>query len=196
MIKKIFVLFSLITSYLFIALPAFAQTSLVGHRCLYKGTSVVTLDCIPIIVGNIIFWLLVFAGIVALILIIISGFKFVTSGGEPKKAEGARKTLTYAVIGLFVILISFGIVAFIAQQTGVGCIRRFGFTQCVPEDIAYSCSREHPDGYCPDAEQLCVNNDAGSHRVCRFPCSSSHPAGWCAQGKDCRPAGGGIYRCR
>lgn len=115
--------------------------TLIESGCLAKDSAgnviadnVASIECFPVIVGNVIFWLLILAGIVALVLIIISGFKFVTSGGEAKQAEGARKTLTYAIIGLVVVLLSFAIVATIAQVTGVrkSCLTKFGFGQCVP----------------------------------------------------------------
>lgn len=89
---------------------------------------VLTIDCLPIIIQNLVFWLLVFGGTVALIIVIIAGIKLITSGGDAKQVEGARKTLTFAIIGLVVILFSFAIMRFIAQVTGVGCITKFGFT--------------------------------------------------------------------
>jgi len=58
--------------------------------CVVNG--VATLNCIPIVFQNIIFALLIFAGIVALFLIIHAGFKFVLSSGDPKKVEDARGT--------------------------------------------------------------------------------------------------------
>lgn len=93
---------------------------------LVKG-DILTIDCLPIIIQNLVFWLLVFGGTVALIIVIIAGIKLITSGGDAKQVEGARKTLTFAIIGLVVILFSFAIMRFIAQVTGVGCITKFGF---------------------------------------------------------------------
>lgn len=147
--------------------------SLIGHACTvgHSQGNVVTLGCLPIIVGNVIFWLLVFAGIVAIVLIIISGFKFVTSGGEPKRAEGARKTLTWAIIGLIVVLLSFAIVAIIAQFAGVACIRRFGFVQCVPADLRCiprggTCGAGFGTNCCGAA--ICLNVGGGTiERECR-----------------------------
>lgn len=116
--------------------------NLIGNHCLLEKVefvggipigsflvpgNVLTIDCIPIIVQNVIFWLLVFAGTAALILLLIGGIKFITSGGDPKQTEGARKTLTYAILGLILILLSFAIIRFIAQVTGVDCITKFGF---------------------------------------------------------------------
>lgn len=164
LLKKFFIIFTLVSSFLFIATPVFAQIqaeTLEESNCLavkadgtLEAGKVATLNCIPVIIGNVVFWLLVFAGIVALVLIIISGFKFVTSGGDQKQVEGARKTLTWAIIGLFLILLSFAIVRFIADVTGVGCITRFGLTQCVPK----ICNSEFPTGWCPTGQHCATRS--------------------------------------
>ena len=60
-----------------------------------------------------------FAGIVLFILLISAGFKFITSGGDPKAVEGAKKTLTYAIAGLIIILLSYLILVLIKTITGV-----------------------------------------------------------------------------
>jgi len=60
-----------------------------------------------------------FAGIVLFLLLIIGGFKYITSGGDPKAVEGAKKTLTYAIGGLVVILISYLVLVIIKNITGV-----------------------------------------------------------------------------
>jgi hypothetical protein len=50
------------------------------------------------------------AGALALIFIMVSGFKFVTSSGDEKKLASARATLTYAIIGIAVVILAFVIV--------------------------------------------------------------------------------------
>ncbi len=85
---------------------------------------VATLRCIPIVIKNLINWALIFAGVVALALIIYAGFKFVTSKGDPQEVDNAKKTLTYAIIGLLLIFFSFAILNLIATVTGVGQITR------------------------------------------------------------------------
>jgi hypothetical protein len=60
-----------------------------------------------------------FAGIVLFILLIIGGFRFITSGGDPKAVEGARKTLTSAIAGLVIMLVSYLILILISNITGV-----------------------------------------------------------------------------
>lgn len=91
---------------------------------------VATLGCLPNLFANLIEALLAFAGVSALFFVIYSGIKFITSGGDAKQVEGARKTLTYAVIGLLVVLFSFLIVDIIANVTRVGCITQFGINNC------------------------------------------------------------------
>jgi TRAP-type C4-dicarboxylate transport system permease small subunit len=59
------------------------------------------------------------AGIVLFILLLSGGFKYITSGGDPKAVEGAQKTLTYAIGGLIVILVSYLILVLIRTITGV-----------------------------------------------------------------------------
>lgn len=83
---------------------------------------VATLACIPVVIKNVIQWALIFAGVVALFLIIYAGFKFVTSKGDPQEVDNAKKTLTYAIVGLLLILLSFAILNLIATVTGVGQI--------------------------------------------------------------------------
>lgn len=77
-----------------------------------------TLECIFPLIQVIINWLLTFAGVVAVILIIISGIRLITSGGDPKRVEAGKKTFTYAIIGLLIILFSFLIINIIADATG------------------------------------------------------------------------------
>ncbi len=100
-----------------------------GLDCSVAG--VATLNCLPNLFRSVIDWLLAFSGTVAVFLIILSGIKFITSGGEAKQAEEARKTLTYAVIGLVVVLLSFFIVNVISFVTGTECIKLFGLTNCL-----------------------------------------------------------------
>jgi hypothetical protein len=58
------------------------------------------------------------AGIVLFILLVSGGLKFITSGGDPKAVDGAKKTITYAVGGLIVILLSYLILVLIKRITG------------------------------------------------------------------------------
>ena len=59
------------------------------------------------------------AGIVAFIMLLIGGFQYLTSGGNPKAKESAQKTLTYAILGLALLLGGWLILLFIQEFTGI-----------------------------------------------------------------------------
>lgn len=58
----------------------------------------------------------VVAGIVAVIMIIVGGFKFMTSGGDSNKTAGARNTIVYALIGLVIVALSQVLVKFVLDK--------------------------------------------------------------------------------
>ena len=66
--------------------------------------------------------LLALGGIVLLLMLLTGGFKYLTSGGDPKAVEGAQKTLTYAIGGLVLLAGSFMILNIISQFTGADVI--------------------------------------------------------------------------
>ena len=67
-----------------------------------------------------VFDLLIFGGIfLCLIFIVLSGIKYITSSGDPKAAAGAKASLTYALLGLFLLLFSYTIIRFIQTIFGV-----------------------------------------------------------------------------
>lgn len=55
-------------------------------------------------------------GIIAVIMIIIGGFLYVTSGGDSGKIKTARDTIIYATIGLVVIALAQSIIVFIINR--------------------------------------------------------------------------------
>jgi hypothetical protein len=67
--------------------------------------------------------LLSITGMVAVILIIIAGFKLMTSQGNPEKIKDAREQLTAAIIGLMFIIFSFVFI----QTIGVSILQLPGF---------------------------------------------------------------------
>jgi hypothetical protein len=55
-------------------------------------------------------------GVIAIIMIIFGGFKFVTSAGDSGKVTSARSTIIYALIGLVVVALAQTIVKFVLGQ--------------------------------------------------------------------------------
>ena len=55
-------------------------------------------------------------GIVAVVMIIIAGFKYITSGGDSTKVTSAKGTIIQAVIGLVVVAFAQAIVQFVLNN--------------------------------------------------------------------------------
>lgn len=57
--------------------------------------------------------ILYIVGIIAVIMLIIGGIKYVVSGGDAKKVTDAKNTVLYAIIGLVIAFLAFAIVNFV-----------------------------------------------------------------------------------
>ena len=55
-------------------------------------------------------------GFVSVIMIILGGFKYITSGGESSNVSGAKNTIMYAIIGLIIVALAQVIVRFVLTQ--------------------------------------------------------------------------------
>ncbi len=64
-------------------------------------------------VVNLLSWIV---GIVSVIMIIVGGFRYITSGGASDKVTGAKNTIIYAVIGLVIVALAQFIVNFVIGQ--------------------------------------------------------------------------------
>lgn len=71
---------------------------------------------------NLITALIAFAGITAVVFIILGGIKFITSGGDELKVSQAKSTVTFAIIGLVVVVLSYAIIRTLQVVLGVGSI--------------------------------------------------------------------------
>lgn len=72
------------------------------------------------IIGNIIGILTVFAVIWFVFQIMLAGYAFITTEGDEKKMEIARKRLTEGVIGLTLVVVALGFGSLIAKISGLG----------------------------------------------------------------------------
>ena len=68
------------------------------------------------IVANIIKIALGFLGTIAVVLILYAGFLWMTAGGKPDTVTKAQKIMGAAVIGLVIILASYGLTLFITRS--------------------------------------------------------------------------------
>ena len=98
--------------------------------CVDAATKVPTLRCLPVVFHNTVSALLMFVGITAVFFIILAGFKFATSGGDQKKIQDARKIITFAILGVILVLLSFTIINYIGYATNTNCITKFDLKGC------------------------------------------------------------------
>jgi hypothetical protein len=57
-----------------------------------------------------------FLGIIAVIIVLIGGFKYMLSGGDQSKTEDARKLIVSGIIGLAIILSAWAITSFVMSR--------------------------------------------------------------------------------
>ncbi|MFH1582795.1 MAG: MMCAP2_0565 family pilin-like conjugal transfer protein [Candidatus Falkowbacteria bacterium] len=85
--------------------PAYGQT----------GTPSANYD-IRVMIARIIRIVLELLGIIALVIIIYAGFRWMTAGGDEEKVTTSKKQLTNGLIGLVIILVAFSIATFVLNR--------------------------------------------------------------------------------
>jgi|SRR3989344_4345325 len=97
----------------FLATPS----TIFAQRDFTPGTEVInevpTIQGFEAVFENIITVVLAFGALVVFIMLLSGGFKFLTSGGDGKKVEAAKGTLTYAIGGLALLALTYLILVFI-----------------------------------------------------------------------------------
>lgn len=59
----------------------------------------------------------IIVGIIAIIMIIYGGFRYITSGGDSGRVGNAKNTLIYAIVGLIIVALAQIIVRFVLTQS-------------------------------------------------------------------------------
>jgi hypothetical protein len=104
--------------------PASSQgaTGQVWDSCMQEvapNVKIPTVKCFELVFNNL---LAVIISLVVMILfgmLTFGGFKYLTSGNDPAKVEAAKKTMTYAVIGIALIALTFLFFRILEAFTGV-----------------------------------------------------------------------------
>ena len=80
---------------------------------------VATVGSLEMLFANFIRAIVALAGIALFIMLLIGGFGFLFAGGDQKKLETARGTLTNAIMGLVIIVAAYLILRIIGVFTGL-----------------------------------------------------------------------------
>ena len=71
---------------------------------------------IDVVIKNVTNVLLFLVGAVSVIMLVLGGFKYVTSNGNADQIKSAKNTIMYAVIGLVVAIIAYAVVGFVVDS--------------------------------------------------------------------------------
>lgn len=69
------------------------------------------------IIANVVNILSILVGIAAVVMIIVGGFKYITSNGDTGNINSAKQTIVYAVIGLVIVAFAQFMVQFVIKET-------------------------------------------------------------------------------
>ena len=84
-----------------------------------NGVEVPTFKCLEVVFGNILTVSISLAILALFVMLLIGGFKYLTSGGDQKATATAQQTMTSALIGIVLLALAFIIFKLIEQFTGV-----------------------------------------------------------------------------
>lgn len=92
------------------------QFSVPENGCEVDSSGNTAAERIDEIVSQIINILSLAVGVVAVVMIIVGGFRYITSGGDSGNVTGAKNTILYAVVGLVVVALAQVIVRFVVDK--------------------------------------------------------------------------------
>ena len=82
------------------------------------GAGITGETSLPLIIGRIVKIIISLLGLVAAVIIIIGGFKWMTSAGNEEKITAAKKLMINGLIGLILVILAYAIATFIITQLG------------------------------------------------------------------------------
>lgn len=89
-------------------------------KCLVEGDiDAFGFRCLEGIFDNLLTKIIVLVGIGSFLVLTFGGFKYITAGGDQKAIDGARKTITYALLGFVLTVIIYFIFAVLLGQLGL-----------------------------------------------------------------------------
>jgi len=103
-----------------------SSTSVFASECTSTSSIQDGVDCIgqniendaslESVIQSVVNTLLFVIGIISVIMLIIGGIRYVVSGGNQSQVEGARNTILYAIVGLVIAFVAWGVVNFVIRS--------------------------------------------------------------------------------
>ncbi|MBI3380215.1 hypothetical protein HY029_05670 [Candidatus Gottesmanbacteria bacterium] len=88
----------------------------------FNGVKVPTIKCFEAIFQRLLKIILPLAVIALFVMLVIGGFKYLTSAGDQKKTASAQQTMTYAIGGIALMAIAYLVFKIIYAFTGVNVL--------------------------------------------------------------------------
>jgi hypothetical protein len=82
----------------------------------FADTAGLSAGDLPTTIASIIRVVLGFLGVVAVVIVLIGGFKWMTAGGNDDKVKSAKKVMVSGIIGLVIVLSAFAIAQFVISS--------------------------------------------------------------------------------
>ncbi len=80
---------------------------------------VATIQCLVPLFESLVKAVVSLGGVALFLMLLVGGFNFLFSGGDPKKLEQARGTVTQAIVGIIIMSLAYLILLTIQTFTGV-----------------------------------------------------------------------------
>lgn len=80
---------------------------------------VATIQCLVPLFESLVKAVISLGGVALFLMLLVGGFNFLFSGGDPKKLEQARGTVTQAIVGIIIMSLAYLILLTIQRFTGV-----------------------------------------------------------------------------
>src|SRR3989338_9172655 len=119
--------FLLFTFYFLLFSPASAQTSIFTSGLDDSPGAVATVTNLVKLIGSLACYFIRFGIIAAVIALVVYGIMFLKSRGNPQEFGGAKKALTWGLVGVAVIFGVFTIILTVSSLVGYGATNYTGF---------------------------------------------------------------------
>jgi len=92
-----------------------------GVNCIQTigGVDIPTFKCLEAVFARILTVVVSLAVLALFVMLVVGGFRYLTSGGDQKAAGAARSTMTYAIVGIVLFVLAFLVFLLIEAYTGV-----------------------------------------------------------------------------
>lgn len=95
-----------------------------GIECVQTigDVDVPTIKCLEAVFTRVLTVAVSLAILALFVMLVVGGFKYLTSGGDQKATASAKQTMTYAILGLGLMIVAYIIFLLIETITGVGVL--------------------------------------------------------------------------